>query len=79
MWNLITWYFGIPSSSSHALIGGLIGVRCISSGLGSDQPQGRFIKVLIGLFISPLAGFVVGFFVLKIIYFLSQNAYTEHQ
>lgn len=73
VWNLITWYFGIPSSSSHALIGGLIGAGVISSGWEAVKLTG-LTKVLLALFISPLIGFVVGFILLKIIYALSQNA-----
>jgi inorganic phosphate transporter, PiT family len=73
LWNLITWYFGIPSSSSHALIGGLIGVVVFIAGAGVINPQ-AFYKVLIGLFFSPVAGFVVGYIMLKVIYFLARNA-----
>jgi PiT family inorganic phosphate transporter len=73
LWNLITWFFGIPSSSSHALIGGLIGAALISSGMRAVKFAGLY-KVLIGLFIAPVIGFLAGFLVLKFIYYLSQNA-----
>jgi PiT family inorganic phosphate transporter len=73
IWNLITWFFGIPSSSSHALIGGLVGAVMISTGWGAVKLSG-FYKVLIALFTSPVIGFVIGFIVLRLIYFLSQNA-----
>jgi PiT family inorganic phosphate transporter len=54
-WNLITWYFGLPSSSTHALIGGLVGAALASS---SDvQWQGVFDKVVIPMIVSPLVGF----------------------
>jgi PiT family inorganic phosphate transporter len=76
IWNLITWFFGIPSSSSHALIGGLTGAVFVSAGLGAIKLQG-FYKVLIALFTSPLIGFVIGFIVLRIIYFLARGA-TPH-
>jgi len=76
VWNLITWYFGIPSSSSHALIGGLIGAAVISSGWDAVKVNG-LVKVLLALFISPVVGFVVGFILLKVVYVLSQNA-TPH-
>ena len=76
LWNLITWYFGIPSSSSHALIGGLIGAAVISSGWEAVKPEG-LLKVMLALFISPVVGFVAGFILLKIVYFFSQNA-TPH-
>jgi len=72
IWNLVTWFFGIPSSSSHALIGGLVGAVFISVGLGAIKVQG-FYRVLIALFASPLIGFIVGFLVLRIIYFLARN------
>ena len=73
IWNLITWFFGIPSSSSHALIGGLIGSVLVSVGLDVIKVQGLY-KVLIALFVSPLIGFVIGFIVLRIIYFLAKHA-----
>jgi inorganic phosphate transporter, PiT family len=58
-WNLITWYFGLPSSSSHALIGGLAGAAIAHSGFGSLQSAG-FIKVGFGIFITPLLGLSAG-------------------
>ena len=76
VWNLITWYLGIPSSSSHALIGGLIGAAVISSGWEAVKFSG-LIKVLLALFISPVIGFIAGFILLKIVYVFSQNA-TPH-
>lgn len=76
VWNLITWYFGIPSSSSHALLGGLIGAAVISSGWEAVKLSG-ITKVLLALFISPLIGFAAGFIVLKVVYLLSINA-TPH-
>ena len=54
-WNLITWYFGLPSSSSHALIGGLVGAALASS--GSVQWHGVWEKVVIPMVLSPLVGF----------------------
>lgn len=60
VWSIITWYFAIPSSSTHALIGGLIGASMIHGGFYALHWQG--IKtILLSLFISPLAGFFVGF------------------
>lgn len=73
VWSLITWFFGIPSSSSHALIGGLIGAAFASSGMDAINLAGLW-KVLLALFAFPLAAFIVGFFFLKLIYFLAQNA-----
>jgi len=76
LWNLITWFFGIPSSSSHALIGGLIGAALISSGMDAVKFSGLY-KVMAALFISPVICFFAGLLILKIIYFLARNA-TPH-
>jgi PiT family inorganic phosphate transporter len=62
LWNLITWYFGIPSSSSHALIGGLAGAALAKGGLCSLKAAG-FAKVAIGIFVSPILGLVIGLFI----------------
>jgi PiT family inorganic phosphate transporter len=58
-WGLITWYFGIPSSSSHALIGGLFGATLIAAGPEAFKVQGIIDKVLIPMISSPLVGFFV--------------------
>jgi PiT family inorganic phosphate transporter len=73
LWNLITWYFGWPSSTSHALIGGLIGAVAIAEGFDTIRLAG-LDKVLIALFLSPVLGFVLGYLVLKAIYFLARGA-----
>lgn len=73
IWNLLTWFFGLPSSSSHALVGGLIGAIIISAGVSSIK-LGGLNKVVLGLILSPLFGFVVGFFILRVIYFLTSRA-----
>ncbi|HXF85186.1 MAG TPA: inorganic phosphate transporter [Anaerolineales bacterium] len=73
LWNLVTWFFGIPSSSSHALIGGLIGAVLVSTG-GEAIKLAGLNKVLVALFGSPLIGFVIGFLVLRVIYFLARGA-----
>ena len=59
LWNLVTWFFGLPSSSSHALIGGLAGAAIVRGGMGSLKFAG-FIKVAIGMCITPIAGLLVG-------------------
>lgn len=64
-WNLITWYFGIPSSSSHALIGSIAGAAIAAAGFGSLKWAG-FLKILEGLIISPILAFVIGFIVYSI-------------
>jgi len=58
-WNLITWYRGLPSSSSHALIGGLLGATLIASGPSALNPQGIFDKVLVPMVTSPLLGYFI--------------------
>jgi inorganic phosphate transporter, PiT family len=58
-WNIITWYYGIPSSSSHALIGGIIGASVAKAGTWALIPAG-ILKVVAFIFISPLIGFVLG-------------------
>jgi PiT family inorganic phosphate transporter len=73
LWNLITWYFGWPSSTSHALIGGLIGAVAVAEGFDTIQLAG-LEKVIIALFISPVLGLVLGYLVLKVIYFLTRRA-----
>jgi len=73
VWNLITWYFGIPGSSSHALIGGMVGAVIVGAGIGAIKFTGLW-KVLIALFASPIIGFVVGFILTRVIYFLVRGA-----
>ncbi len=58
-WNLVTWLLGLPSSSSHALIGGLLGSTAIAAGTGSFKMDGIVNKVLVPLVSSPLVGFSV--------------------
>jgi PiT family inorganic phosphate transporter len=58
-WNIITWYYGIPSSSSHALIGGIVGAGVAKAGTWALIPAG-ILKVVAFIFLSPLIGFVLG-------------------
>jgi len=58
-WNVITWYYGLPSSSSHALMGGLAGAALARGGLHALQFSG-FTKVLIAIILSPLLGLIIG-------------------
>jgi len=73
LWNLITWFLGIPSSSSHALFGGLIGAVGVGAGLKAIQLAG-LEKVLLALFISPILGLVLGYLFTKVIFFLARGA-----
>lgn len=59
-WGLVTWYYGLPSSSSHALVGGLAGAAIAKGGFSSLK-LGGFTKVAIGIFLSPLMGLFIGF------------------
>jgi PiT family inorganic phosphate transporter len=65
-WNLITWYYGLPSSSSHALIGGLIGAALAKAGAWALVPSG-ILKTVAFIFISPLVGFMFGAALLLIV------------
>lgn len=65
IWNLITWYFGIPSSSSHALIGGLIGAGIGYAGVNQIHWDILLNKVLIPLAVSPAAGFIGSFLLMR--------------
>ena len=73
LWDLLTWYLGFPSSSSHALIGGIIGAVVMDSGWRVIELQG-LTKILITLFTSPFIGFIIGWILLKIIVMLSWRA-----
>ncbi len=73
VWNVMTWLLGIPSSSSHALIGGIIGAVAIGAGFQEIHMAG-VIKVVLTLFISPVLGFVVGIIIANVIYAASANA-----
>jgi len=69
LWNLFTWWRGIPSSSSHALIGGLIGASIVyTAGTENIIWSGVLEKVVIPLFTSPIVGFLIGFLFMKSIF-----------
>ena len=67
-WNLITWYFGLPSSSSHALIGGVVGSAVVASGLDAVLADGVIGKVLIPAVVAPLLAFAVAGIGIGIVY-----------
>jgi len=73
LWNLFTWKLKIPSSSSHALIGGIVGAVSANAGARAIQ-FGGLLKILVSLFASPIIGFVFGFIALKIILALCVNS-----
>ncbi|MGB2953078.1 MAG: inorganic phosphate transporter [Gaiellaceae bacterium] len=72
VWNLLTWWLGLPSSSSHALIGGLIGAALVQSGSKGVKWHGVTHNVLIPAGIAPVAAFLVAFTLLLVIYWLFQ-------
>ncbi len=73
-WNLITWAFGIPSSSSHALIGGLVGAIAFNSGFQHINYVSLLHKVIIPMVISPILGFIIaGFIAISLSKLLSNN------
>jgi PiT family inorganic phosphate transporter len=74
VWNLITWRFGIPSSSSHALIGGLLGAVIASIGASAIKVDGVLGKVLLPLVLSPILGVVIGFLMMVVIFNVFRRA-----
>src|SRR5439155_18042096 len=87
LWNLLTWWFGLPSSSSHALIGGLCGSALAASDnnwrvIIWAEPssehwwlgKGLFWKVIVPMVTSPIAGLILAFIVMALLYALLQNA-----
>ncbi len=72
-WNFITWLLGIPSSSSHALVGGIVGAVLIQSGWEALRMDGLG-KVLIALLISPLMGLIIGYLIMKMVLLLARGA-----
>jgi inorganic phosphate transporter, PiT family len=72
-WNLFTWFFGIPSSSSHALIGGLVGAVVVSVGFSSIHLNGM-IKVLVALFVSPVLGLITGYMITRLVFLLARDS-----
>lgn len=85
LWNLITWRLGLPSSSTHALVGGLIGAVWLASGIeyiawgwsnltGSGHELTGIVKVVLSLLISPVLGFFVAFYLHRCMAFALRNA-----
>jgi PiT family inorganic phosphate transporter len=70
IWNLITWWYGIPSSSSHALIGGLAGAVVAKAGVSAFRWTALYEKVLVPLVASPLIGFTTAFIIMIGLYWL---------
>ena len=71
-WNLLTWKFGLPSSSSHALIGGVCGAVMISYGIGALNMSG-FLTIFIGLICSPIIAMLGGYILMTLFYMILRN------
>jgi PiT family inorganic phosphate transporter len=67
VWNLITWYFGIPSSSSHALIGGLVGGGIAAAGVNQVHWDALLQKVVVPLVASPIIGFIIAILLMRLL------------
>jgi PiT family inorganic phosphate transporter len=74
IWNLITWQQGLPSSSSHALIGGLLGATIVAAGTGALNINGIVNKVLIPMITSPLLGFAIAFALMVVLYWVFRRS-----
>ncbi len=73
VWIMLMSYLGLPSSSSHALIGGLVGATLIASGWSGIQMPG-LVKILLSLFLAPIIGLAAGFLILKLVLLLTRSA-----
>ena len=73
IWNLITWFFGLPSSSTHALVAGIVGAVTVAAGFDAIQRDG-LLKVIFALAFSPLLGLIFGYLGMKLILFLARGA-----
>ena len=72
IWNLITWWLGLPSSSSHTLVGGLVGSAIVASGIGSVM-MGGVLKIVIFIVIAPVLGMVFSFIISVIVMHIVKN------
>lgn len=71
-WDVITWYFGLPTSSTHALVGGLIGAGVMAGGLGILVSKG-LKKIFLAMIISPIAGFLSGLIFIAVIFWVTHK------
>ncbi len=72
IWNLVTWWWGLPSSSSHTLVGGLVGAAIVSSGTGSVIFSGVF-KIVVFIVVAPLLGMIFSFIISAIVLHIAKN------
>ena len=73
VWNIVTWYYGIPSSSSHALIGGLAGAAVAKGGVGTLVASG-FLKTMLAIVLSPVLGFAIGAFLMIVVAWIGSRS-----
>ena len=73
IWNLVTWFYGIPSSSSHALVGGLLGSAVAKAGVQSVQITG-ILKVVLSIVLSPMFGMLLGFALMRLVQRIFANS-----
>ena len=78
IWNLITWYYGIPSSSSHALIGGLAGAALAKAGMAGITFGAKWIQTLVAIALSPTLGALMGFLLMVTVFNLFKRV-TPHR
>jgi len=72
-WNLLTWWYGIPSSSSHTMVGGFVGAAIAKAGIGAIF-LGSVIKIILFIFLAPLIGIVVSYFFSIIVLYISKDS-----
>jgi PiT family inorganic phosphate transporter len=72
-WNLLTWFFGLPSSSSHALVGGIVGAAAVAGGVEAIHREG-LLKVVVALIGSPILGLIFGYLVMKVVLYLVRGS-----
>lgn len=76
-WNLITWVFGIPSSSTHALIGGVVGSGIAAFGFSCVNWTNFFTQVVLMIFLAPMLGFGVGYVIMKLLKLVARHMDTK--
>lgn len=72
-WSLATWFFGLPSSSTHALVAGIVGAGIVAAGVDAIQKEG-LLRIVVALAVSPVLGLTFGYLGMKLIRFLARGA-----
>lgn len=76
IWNIITWWLGLPTSSSHALVGGLGGAAVVKSGMAVLKPAGWWL-IILGIVLAPVLGFLLGSFNMVVVSWLARRAHPN--